>query len=713
MKFAAGGAAPLHGEHTPAPGCAPIHSLTMPMANHLASETSPYLLQHAHNPVAWWPWGEAALAEARARRTPILLSIGYAACHWCHVMERESFEDEATAALMNERFVCIKVDREERPDLDAIYMQATQAMTGHGGWPMTVFLTPEGEPFHAGTYYPPTDRHGLPSFTRVLEGVSDAWANRQDSVRRTTESMRELYAASAERTRATGSLDETLLSRAMSSLVQRYEPRAGGFDGAPKFPPTMSLDFLLRQWARTGETQALEMVEHTYRQMARGGLYDQVGGGFSRYSVDAEWLVPHFEKMLYDNALLIRLGAHLWQVTRDEEVRRVTEATIGWVAREMTSPDGGFHASLDADSEGHEGRYYVWEASELERLLGEDASLVLAYWGVSAAGNFEGRNILHVAVPPSAFAEAHGVSEPELRTAIERAQRILADARGRRIPPARDDKVLACWNGLMLRALADAARALGDPAIRDLALRNGAFLFRHLVRDGRVMRSFTDGRATIPGFLEDHAAVALGAVALYQLTFDRHWLERARALADVILDRFWDEATEALFDTASDGEPLVTRPRDVTDNALPSGSSMAAELLLILGDMFAEGEYTERGSSLLETVAEPMARYPTAFGHALGAADLAVRGAIEVALAGDPMDPRLRRLADEVDARYLPSLVLAGGQPPATDGITLFEGRAGEDPIAYVCRAYACDAPTPDPAQLARQLDALRAHSTV
>jgi uncharacterized protein YyaL (SSP411 family) len=713
MKFAAGGAAPLHGEHTRAPGCAPIHSLTLHMANHLASETSPYLLQHAHNPVAWWPWGEAALAEARARRTPILLSIGYAACHWCHVMERESFEDEATAALMNERFVCIKVDREERPDLDAIYMQATQAMTGQGGWPMTVFLTPEGEPFHAGTYYPPTDRHGMPSFTRVLEGVSDAWANRQDSVRRTTESMRELYAATAERTRSTGSLDEALLSRAMSSLVQRYEPRFGGFDGAPKFPPTMSLDFLLRHWARTGETQALEMVQHTYRQMARGGLYDQVGGGFSRYSVDAEWLVPHFEKMLYDNALLIRLGAHLWQATRDEEVRRVTEATIGWVAREMTSPDGGFHASLDADSEGHEGRYYVWEADELQRLLGEDASLVLPYWGVSAAGNFDGRNILHVPVPPAAFAEAHGVSEPELRTAIERAQRILADARGRRIAPARDDKVLACWNGLMVRALADAARALGDPAIRDLALRNGAFLFRHLVREGRVMRSFTDGRATIPGFLEDHAAVALGAVALYQLTFDRRWLDRARALADVILDRFWDEAAEALFDTASDGEQLVTRPRDVTDNALPSGSSMASELLLILGDMFAEGEYTERGSSLLETVAEPMARYPTAFGHALGAADLAVRGAIEVALAGDPSEPRLRRLADEVDARYLPSLVLAGGQPPATDGITLFEGRAGEDPIAYVCRAYACDAPTSDPAQLARQLDALRVHSTV
>ena len=686
---------------------------THDMPNQLASESSPYLLQHAHNPVDWRPWGEEALAAARRERRPILLSIGYAACHWCHVMERESFEDEATAALMNQHFVCIKVDREERPDLDAIYMQATQAMTGHGGWPMTVFLTPEGEPFYAGTYFPPEERHGMPSFTRVLRGVSDAWVHRQDSVVRTTASMRELYAASMERTRPTGVLDDALLSRAMSSLVQRYEPRYGGFDGAPKFPPTMVLDFLLRQWARTGETQALEMVQHTYRQMARGGLYDQVGGGFSRYAVDARWLVPHFEKMLYDNALLVRLGAHLYQATRDEEARRVTDETVGWLAREMTSPEGGFYASLDADSDGHEGRYYVWDAAELERLLGEDAALVAGYWGVTAAGNFEGRNILHVAEAPELFAQAHGVTTAELRTAIERAQRLLGAARARRVAPARDDKILACWNGLMLRGLADAARALGDDAIRDLAVRNGEFLFREMVREGRVWRAWTAGRASIPGFLEDHAAVALGAVALYQLTFDRRWLDRARALADVILAHFWDDATQALFDTAADGDPLVTRPRDVTDNALPSGSAMAAELLLVLGDMFAEGEYTERGSYLLETVAEPIARFPTAFGHALGAADLAIRGAVEVALAGDPADPRLRALADTVAARYVPSLVLAAGAADATEGITLFEGRAGATPVAYVCRAYRCDVPTSDPAELAAQLDALRVRSSV
>jgi uncharacterized protein YyaL (SSP411 family) len=677
------------------------------MPNHLATETSPYLLQHAHNPVDWYPWGDEALERARTERRPILLSIGYAACHWCHVMERESFEDETTAALMNEQFVCIKVDREERPDLDAIYMQATQAMTGHGGWPMTVFLTPEGAPFYAGTYFPPEDRQGMPSFRRVLLGVADAWANRQDSVAKTTASMRELYAASSEQTRPTGKLNEEMLSRAMSSLVQRYEPRFGGFDGAPKFPPTMTLDFLLRQWARTGEAQALEMVTYTFRHMSRGGIYDQVGGGFARYSVDAYWLVPHFEKMLYDNALLVRLGANLWQATRDPEARRVTEETIGWLAREMTSPQGGFYSSLDADSEGHEGRYYVWDSSELESLLGEDAALVKAYWGVTPEGNFEGRNILFVPHEPAEAAKAQGVTEHELRAAVDRAVRILYDARERRIRPARDEKILAGWNGLMLRGLAEAARAFGDAELRAMALRSGEFLFRELVRDDRVFRSYKDGVAKIPGFLEDYASVALAAVSLYQLTFDRVWLERARQLADAIMARFWDEKAQAFFDTPADGEVLVTRPRDVTDNAIPSGSSLAAELLLLLGDYYAQGEYTRRASYLLETIAEPMARYPTAFGHALGAADLAARGAVEVAIAGDPADEAFGTLAQVVANRYVPSLVLTGGKGAAAEGIALLEGRTGKGTLAYVCRAYACDAPTRTPTTLAAQLDAV------
>jgi len=680
------------------------------MANHLASETSPYLLQHAHNPVDWWPWGPEALERARAERKPILLSIGYAACHWCHVMERESFEDEATAAQMNEHFVSIKVDREERPDLDAIYMQATQAMTGHGGWPMTVFLTPEGVPFYAGTYFPPDDRHGMPSFRRVLAGVADAWQNRQESVARTTASMRELYEASTERTRVSGTLDEDLLTRAIVALRTQFEPRFGGFGGAPKFPPTMTLDFALRSWARTGQQETLHMVTHTFRRMARGGIYDQVGGGFARYSVDAYWLVPHFEKMLYDNALLVRLGAALWQATRDEEVRRVTEETLGWLTREMTSPEGGFYSSLDADSEGHEGRYYVWDSSELDSLLGEDAALLRSYWGVTPEGNFEGRNILFVPHDAEAVARAQGVTVPELRTAVERARRILYEARERRVRPGLDDKILAGWNGLMLRGVAEAARAFGDAELRALAVRNGEFLFRELVRDDRVLRSYKEGTARIAGFLEDYAAVALGALAVYELTFDRMWLERARRLADEILERFWDEDVRALFDTSVDAESLVTRPRDVTDNATPSGTSLAIELLLKLGDLFASAEYSERGRYLLETVAEPMARYPSAFGHALGAADMAVRGAIELAIVGDPGDTRFQALAAAAAERYLPSLVVAGGVDG--DDVALLDGRASDAPMAYVCRAYACDAPTSDVATLGEQLDAIVASPT-
>ena len=676
------------------------------MPNQLAHETSPYLLQHAHNPVDWWPWGEAALARSRSEAKPILLSIGYAACHWCHVMERESFEDEAIAALMNEHFVCIKVDREERPDLDAIYMQATQAMTGHGGWPMTVFLTPEGEPFHAGTYYPPDDRHGMPSFRRVLLGVADAWVSRKDSVARTAAQMRELYAASTERTRATGALGEDLLVRAIAALRQRYEPRFGGFDGAPKFPPTMTLDFALRHWGRTGDAAVLAMVTHTFQRMARGGIYDQVGGGFSRYSVDAQWLVPHFEKMLYDNALLVRLGAHVWQATGDAEVYRVTHQTLGWIAREMTSPEGGFYSSLDADSEGHEGRYYVWDSGEFDTLLGEDAALLAAYWSVTPEGNFEGRNILHVQHDPTEFADGRGVTLPELRTAIDRAERILYHARERRVRPARDEKILAGWNGLMLRGIAEAARVFDDAELTVMAVRNGEFLFGALVRDGRVLRSYKDGIAKIPGFLEDHAALGLAAVALYNLTFDWSWLDRAKMLGDEILLRFWEEETQAFFDTASDGEQLVTRPRDVTDNAMPSGTSLAIELMLILGDLFAQRTYTDRATHMLETIAEPMARYPTAFGHALGAADMAVRGAIEVAIAGDRTDARFVALDRVVASEYLPSLVLAAGLESAE--LAVLVGRESSEPVAYVCRAYSCDAPTVDPSVLRAQLRSVR-----
>jgi uncharacterized protein YyaL (SSP411 family) len=665
------------------------------MPNRLASETSPYLLQHAHNPVDWHPWGPEALERARAENRPILLSVGYSACHWCHVMERESFEDAGTAATMNELFVNIKVDREERPDVDAIYMQAVQAMTGHGGWPMTVFLTPDLHPFWGGTYFPPQDRQGMPSFRRVLAAVSDAYRNRPEDIGRVVASMREMFAASSEQARSSGTLTAELLLRATRGLLSQYDASDGGFGDAPKFPQPMAMEFLLQQWARTGNEAALEAVRHSFRQMARGGIHDQIGGGFARYAVDARWLVPHFEKMLYDNALLLRLGTHLLQATGatgDDESLRACDGIVEWLGREMTAPGGGFYSALDADSEGEEGRFYVWEYEELRDLLGTGADEVLPYWGATAAGNFEGHNILHV---------AQAGRRPK---ATDAAAKVLFDARERRVRPGRDDKILAAWNGLMLRALCEFARFSGSRPARELALRNGEFLFREMVRDDRVFRSHKAGTSRIDGFLEDHAAVALGALALYELTFDRAWLDRARHLADVMVRRFWDDGATAFFDTAADREDLPTRPRDITDNATPSGTSLAAELLLRLGDVLGDPDLVRRATFVLETLAEPMARYPLAFGHALAASDLAVHGAVEVAIAGEPEAAEFVALARVVSQSFVPSLVLAGGSAP--DGIALLDGRVARNgkATAYVCRGFVCEQPVDDPVALFEQL---------
>ena len=676
------------------------------MPNKLAGETSPYLLQHRDNPVEWYPWGEEALGRARSEDRPILLSIGYAACHWCHVMAHESFEDEETARLMNELFINIKVDREERPDLDSVYMQAVQALTGHGGWPMTVFLTPEGVPFYGGTYYPPTDRQGMPSFGRVLKSVADAYTNRRDAIASTSEQLKKIYDAAGTFAPSKGLITAHTLDLAYRGLAQQYDIRNGGFGGAPKFPPTMSLDFLLRYWKRTGTVYALEMVAESFRKMARGGLYDQIGGGFHRYTVDAIWLVPHFEKMLYDNALLVRLGAYLWQATRDNEVRRVTTATIEWLAREMTSPAGGFYSSLDADSEGHEGKFYVWQEDELDSLLGEDAPLVKAHFGVTPHGNFEGKNIPHVATDPAATASRNGLTVDELERKVEAAKRILYAERAKRVWPGRDDKILASWNGLMLRGVATAARIFGDPEHTRLAVANGEFLFREMVRDSRVMRSHKDGVTRIPGFLEDHASVALGFVALYELTFDSSWIERASAVAQSMRQWFQDEATGAFFDTARDAEQLITRPRDVSDNAMPSGTSLAVELLLHLGDLTADEEMRRNAISALESSATAITKYPSAFGHLLGAADMAVHGAVEVAIVGDQSEIGFSLLEREVAAHYVPSLVLAGGGP-ARDPVAFLAGKTERDGMAtaYVCHASACDEPVTDVAALAEQLE--------
>jgi uncharacterized protein YyaL (SSP411 family) len=676
------------------------------MPNRLARETSPYLQQHADNPVDWYAWSDEAFQRAQRENKPVLLSIGYAACHWCHVMAHESFEDPATAALMNERFVNIKVDREERPDVDSIYMAAVQAMTGHGGWPMTMFLTPEGVPFYGGTYFPKEDRPGMPSFQRILTAVSDAYRAKPDDVQRTAAAVRDIYGAATAATRSAGPLSGSLLDEAYRTLAGFYDEEHGGFSGAPKFPQTMALDFLLRYWARHGVEQALAIVSSSFHAMARGGIYDQIGGGFARYSVDAEWLVPHFEKMLYDNALLVRLGAHLWQATDDDEVRDVVVETVDWALREMRSPEGGFYSSYDADSEGHEGKFYVWSAAELDDVLGADAELLKAYWGVTPGGNFEGANILSVPGDRRALAARFHLTAEGVAEQVQRAKRALYDARARRVWPGRDEKILASWNGLMVRAIAEASRAVGRDDWRDAAVRSAEFLFEHLVRDGRVLRSYKDGQARIAGFLEDHAAVGLAALAVYEITFDAAWLDRARALSAATVRWFWSDEHGAFFDTASDHETLITRPREITDNATPSGTSLAVELLLRTAELFDDADARRRATYVLESLGPALGRHPTAFGHMLGAADMAINGAVELAIVGEPGGNDFTALARAAAAHYVPALVIAGGSPAASGGVALLAARPaiGGRATAYVCRNYTCDAPTTDTAELRDQL---------
>ena len=676
-------------------------------ANRLARETSPYLLQHAHNPVDWFPWGDEAFSTARHDDKPVLLSIGYSACHWCHVMESESFENPQIAELMNRLFVNVKVDREERPDVDAIYMAAIQALTGHGGWPMTVFLTPDGSPFYGGTYFPPDDRQGIPAFPRVLQAVSDAFRNKRRDVEEGAAKLLGIYDVTRQALRPSGTLEAPLFDAAYRDLAQRFDPLHGGFGGAPKFPQTMALDFLLRYWRRTGAAHALEIAASSFRAMAHGGIYDQIGGGFARYAVDAKWLVPHFEKMLYDNALLLRMGAHLWQATQDPDVQRVVEETVAWVGREMTSPTGGFYASLDADSEGEEGRFYLWTEDELHEVLGaERAARAIAYFGVTKTGNFEGRNILHVPADAAVVAAREGISPETLRDEITSIRESLYEVRAGRVWPGRDEKVLAGWNGLMLRALADVARVMENEQARDLAMHSGTFLFTELVRGDRTFRVHKDGMTRINGMLEDHAALGLAALGLYELTFDPAWMRRAVSLAHSAVEWFWDDDVNAFFDTARDHETLITRPREITDNAIPSGNSLAVELLLRVAELTADADLRRRATFVLETLAEPMRQYPSAFGHLLGDAELAAFGAVEVAIAGTAGAADFQALARETARHYLPTLVLAGGMADAGDPALLSgrEARGGQA-TAYVCRGYACDEPVSEPGALRTQLE--------
>ena len=667
--------------------------------NRLARETSPYLLQHAHNPVDWYPWGEEAFAKARAEDKPILLSIGYSACHWCHVMERESFENPAIADVMNRHFVSVKVDREERPDVDHIYMEAVQSMTGHGGWPMTVFLTPDGTPFYGGTYFPPVDRHNLPGFPRLLEALADAWSTRRQEV---LKSGQQLASSLGQGGRLRGSaqpLGEEVLFAAFQNVSAQFDEEHGGLGGAPKFPQPMIWEFVLRFWKRTANPFAQRMVHTTLVRMARGGMYDQLGGGFARYSVDAEWLVPHFEKMLYDNAQLASLYLHAWLAFDDPECRRVCEETLDYLLREMTDPAGGFYSAQDADSEGHEGKFFVWTGDEIRAVLGADADFALRYWGVERGPNFEGKNILYVA----------GAPEPGR---IADARRRLYEARERRVHPGRDDKVLASWNGLAARVFAEAGRALGRPDYVAAGVRNVEFVLGQMRRDGRLLRTWKAGEAKLNGYLEDYAMVAAALVDVYEATFERRWLDEARALADGMLRLFWDDGVEGFYDTGSDHERLIVRPRNLYDNAVPCGSSVAIETLLRLAVLTGEQRYEAHALRALRAMGDLMGRHPTAFGRFLCALDFHVGPRVEVVLVAAPGGDGIAPLATEVFGRFLPNRVVAGmvaGDARAAAGMPLLQERGAVEgrATAYVCRNYACELPVTDALALARQLDAL------
>ncbi|HST60952.1 MAG TPA: thioredoxin domain-containing protein [Longimicrobium sp.] len=681
------------------------------MPNRLANETSPYLLQHRDNPVDWYPWGPEALERARAEDKPILLSVGYSACHWCHVMEHESFEDAETARLMNDWFVPVKVDREERPDIDSIYMAAVQQMTGHGGWPMTVFLTPDGAPFYGGTYYPPEPRYGMPSFQQVLAGVNDAWVNRRGDVDGSAEALTQAVREGTDLRPPPGVLSPALLDRAFASLAQRFDPNWGGLAGAPKFPQPLTLEFALRTWKRTGDADALRFVEVTLRRMASGGMYDHLGGGFARYSVDAHWLVPHFEKMLYDNALLVQVYLHAWQATGSPEYRAVANDVLRWVINEMTSPEGGFYSALDADSEGEEGRFYLWTPEQLDAVLGpEDGAIVRAWWGVTPGGNFEGRTILHAwRSVESASAEA-GVTPERLMAAVTRARPLLYAARAERVWPGLDDKVLTAWNAMMLHAFALAARATGDEMYRQISIRSAEFLLGSLRVDGRLMRTYKEGRAKIPAFLDDHALLADALIALYEATFDARWLREARALADEVLARFWDEDEGLFYDTAADAEALVVRPRDLWDNATPSGTSSAVLMLLRLAELTGEERYRAVADRVLQGMGEVAARAAAGFGNLLSALDFHLATPMEIAIVGTPGEVDTDALLGVAAHAYLPNAVTALRRPeedgdvealiPLLRDRTMIGGRA----TAYVCERMACQMPVHDPAALAEQL---------
>ena len=687
------------------------------MANRLAQETSPYLLQHKDNPVDWYPWGDEALLLARTLDKPIFLSVGYSACHWCHVMERESFEDAEIAALMNELFVNIKVDREERPDVDSIYMSAVQSMTGHGGWPMSVFLSPDGAPFYGGTYFPNEDRGGMPSFPRVLAAVAEAYRDRRGEI---AQSASRVVNAISSQSRARMSIEPfepSMFHSAYRHLAPELDWQNGGIGLQPKFPQPMVYEFLLTHSKLQGNDAAHEFVDLTLSKMARGGIYDQIGGGFHRYSVDSVWLVPHFEKMLYDNGQLASLYLHAWERSGNPDFAKVVEETLNYLDREMRHGEtGAFYSATDADSEGEEGKFFVWQPSEIVRVLGDELGrIAMMYWDVTRFGNFEGHNILNMHRSDESVASELGLSVEELMSKIGEAKRLLYTERLKRVPPLTDDKVITSWNALAMRAFAEAGAAFGREDWVDGAVKNAEFIFDRLVReDGRLMRSCkadSDSAATIPGFLEDYAYLADALTHLYEATFDLRWLDRAERLCDAMVELFWHPADSVFYDTGSDQEALIVRPRDTFDNAQPSGGSAASMALLRCAEFTGNVDLERIATANLRTVRDLMERAPSAFAWWLQAAEFYANSVKQVVIVGKRDDPGTVAMVKEARKGFNLDRIVALLDPEGdTDGdvsLRLFEGRKMIDglPTGYVCRNYACELPVTDVASLASQLE--------
>ncbi len=679
------------------------------MSNHLADQNSPYLLQHKDNPVDWYPWGETALSRAKAENKPIFLSIGYAACHWCHVMEHESFEDPEIAALMNSNFINIKVDREERPDLDGIYMDAVVAITGQGGWPMSVFLTPEGKPFYAGTYFPPTRRYGMPSFREVLEHITRLWREKQNELEESGQKIAG-YILAKSKSPAPGSASELspeYLQEATFKLAKNYDWEHGGWGAAPKFPQPMAILYLLRQASR-GDNQALEIATHALDAMSKGGMWDVIGGGFARYSVDHDWLVPHFEKMLYDNAQLARAYMHAYLLTKNEIYRQVCEQTLDFILAEMSHTEGGFYSSIDADSEGEEGKFYLWRMDEVRAALKDDklSDIFTLAYTLTEGGNFEGRNILQRKRNDTEIAEKLSLSAEEVSEQLARSRELLYQFRNQRIRPATDDKILTAWNAWMSTTFAEAARYLDRPDYLLAAQRNLNFILTELYQEGKLLRSWRAGKAQHNAYLEDYAGLALALLALYQSDHNPRWFEAAQRLTVEIIAGFY-HPQRGFFDTRHDHEKLLFRPQDAQDNATPSGSSLAVQALLLMAAYLGENDLYNAAAQTLASMQDILAEYPAAFSSWLAALDLALTPLKEIALLGDLESLAGQALIQIIWSQFRPDVILAASTfPPDKVSPPLLRNRPLVDgqPTAYVCRQFTCQAPTTSADELVKQL---------